>query len=41
MNFQKVIDVIIEAVQANLETIFLMLIVVGSLSAINIVSATH
>ena len=40
MNFQKVIDVIIEAVQANLETIFLMLIVVGSLSAINIVLGT-
>ena len=40
MNFQNVIKVIVEAMQENLETIFLMLIVVGSLSVINIVLGT-
>ena len=40
MNFQNVIKVILQAMQENLETIFLMLIVVGSLSVINIVLGT-
>lgn len=40
MNWSTVIKVITEAVQENLETIILMLIVVGSLSAINIVLGT-
>lgn len=40
MNIQNVIKVIVEAVQSNLETIILMLIVVGSLSVINIVLGT-
>lgn len=40
MNWSKIIATILEAVQENLETIFLMLIVVGSLSAINIVLGT-
>ncbi len=40
MNWSHVIKVITEAVQENLETIILMLIVVGSLSAINIVLGT-
>lgn len=40
MNWSNVIKVITEAVQENLETIILMLIVVGSLSAINIVLGT-
>ena len=40
MNIQNVIKIIKEAVEANLETIILMLIVVGSLSVINIVLGT-
>lgn len=40
MNFSHIVKVIVEAMQENLETIFLMLIVVGSLSAINIVLGT-
>lgn len=40
MNWSTVIKVITDAVQENLETIILMLIVVGSLSAINIVLGT-
>ena len=40
MNWSTIIQTIEKAVQENLETIFLMLIVVGSLSAINIVLGT-
>ena len=40
MDIQKVIDVIIKAMQENMETIVLMLIVVGSLSGINIALGT-
>ena len=40
MNWGTVIQTIEKAVQENLETIVLMLIVVGSLSAINIVLGT-
>lgn len=40
MNWSTVIKVITDAVQENLETIILMLIVVGSLSGINIVLGT-
>lgn len=40
MNFQHVIDIIREAVESNLETIILMLIVVTSLYAINILFGT-
>lgn len=40
MNLSNVITVIREAVEANLETILLMLIVVGSLNSINIVLGT-
>lgn len=40
MNWSTVVKVITEAVQENLETIILMLIVVGSLSGINIVLGT-
>ena len=40
MNWETILKAITEAVQENLETIVLMLIVVGSLSAINIVLGT-
>jgi len=40
MDINNVIKVIVEAMQENLETILLMLIVVGSLNAINIVLGT-
>ena len=40
MNWSTIIQTIEKAVQENLETIVLMLIVVGSLSAINIVLGT-
>ena len=40
MDIQKVIDVIVKAMQENMETIVLMLIVVGSLSGINIALGT-
>lgn len=40
MNWSTIVKTITEAVQENLETIFLMLIVVGSLSGINIVLGT-
>lgn len=40
MNIQHVIDTIVKAVESNLETIILMLIVVESLNVINIVLGT-
>ena len=40
MNIQHVIEIIREAVEENLETIILMLIVVGSLNVVNIVLGT-
>lgn len=40
MNWETILKAVTEAVQENLETIVLMLIVVGSLSAINIVLGT-
>lgn len=40
MNIANVIKIIVEAMQENLETILLMLIVVGSLNAVNIVLGT-
>lgn len=40
MNWETILKTITNAVQENLETIFLMLIVVGSLSGINIVLGT-
>ena len=40
MNWSEIIKIITSAVQENLDTIFLMLIVVGSLSGINIVLGT-
>ncbi len=40
MNWNEIIKIITSAVQENLDTIFLMLIVVGSLSGINIVLGT-
>ena len=40
MNWQTVIDTIRNAVQENLETIILMLIVVGSMNTVNIVLGT-
>lgn len=40
MNWSKIIATIVGAVQENLETIFLMLIVVGSLNAVNIILGT-
>lgn len=40
MDINKVIEIITEAMEANLETILLMLIVVGSLNVINIILGT-
>ena len=40
MNFEHVLTIIREAVEENLETIILMLIVVGSLNIVNIIMGT-